>query len=179
MRWDALFEDLEAQLDAAERAAGAEEVGERTRAERARVLLADRVRAARGEPVTVVVRGGGLVRGRVADAGLTWLLLDDGAREHLVPSTAVVGVTGLPDHVAPPAGAVLRRLGMGHVLRALARDRAVVRVAAGGATVSGRVDAVGADHLDLALVHPDSLRPTGERRAVPVAALDVVSREQV
>lgn len=176
MRWDALFDDLEAQLDAADRASAADEVGERTRAERARVLLPDRLRAAVGRRVTVVVRGGHQVTGTVTDAGLAWVLLDDG-REHVVPTTALVSVAGLPDLAAPPAGAALRRLGLGHVLRALARDRSVVHLVAGGVALRGRVDAVGADHLDLALVQPDAYRPTGERRVVPVGALDLVSRE--
>jgi len=40
---------------------------------------------------------------------------------------------------------------------------------------AGRIDVVGADHLDLAVVYPDSGRPTGERETVPFAALDLVS----
>lgn len=178
MRWDALFDDIEAQLDAVDRASAAGEVDERTRAERARVLLPDRLRAAVGREVTVMVRSGHQVSGVVLDAGLTWVLLDDG-REHLVPVPAMVGVAGLPDLVAPPAGAVLRRLGLGHALRGVARDRAVVRVLAGGLVLRGRVDAVGADHLDLALVRPDSYRPTGERQVVPMGALDLVSHAPV
>lgn len=175
MRWDDLFADLEARLDAAHAAERADEVADRTRAERARVGLADRLRAHAG-PVEVLVRDGGTVRGEVRDAGPAWLLLADGPREHVVPTHAVAAVSGLTDQVAERAGAVLSCLGLGHVLRGIAQDRSVVRVRVAGADLVGRVDAVGADHLDLAEVAPDSLRPTGRRRAVATAALDVVTR---
>lgn len=175
MRWDDLFADLEARLDAAHAADRADEVADRTRAERARVVLADRLRAHAG-PVEILVRDGGSVRGEVRDAGPSWVLLADGPREHVVPCHAVAAVTGLTDQVAVDAGVVLSRLGIGHLLRGIAQDRSLVRVRVAGADLVGRVDAVGADHLDLSEVAPDSLRPTGRRRAVPTAALDVVTR---
>ena len=51
-------------------------------------------------------------------------------------------------------------------LRAVARDRAVVRVLTTAGETVGRIDAVGADHVDVALVRPDSGRPSGEVRTV-------------
>jgi len=77
---------------------------------------------------------------------------------------------------APDAGPVMSRLTLGHALRAVARDRAVVRVRTDGGDVVGRVDGVGRDHVDVTRVHPDSLRPTGERCAVPWSALLLLSR---
>ncbi|NUU16471.1 hypothetical protein HP550_04320, partial [Cellulomonas humilata] len=65
------------------------------------------------------------------------------------PAAAVAGVGGLVGHAAPAPGAVEARLGLAHALRALARDRAVVRIDVGGTDLVGRVDRVGADHLDL------------------------------
>ncbi|KGM15178.1 hypothetical protein N867_11085, partial [Actinotalea fermentans ATCC 43279 = JCM 9966 = DSM 3133] len=68
------------------------------------------------------------------------------------------------------------RLRLGHALRAVARDRSVVRVLTTAGTVVGRVDAVGTEHLDVALVRPDDDRPTGARCAVAWSALLVLSR---
>ncbi|MDO8108598.1 hypothetical protein Q6348_15475 [Isoptericola sp. b441] len=175
MRWDALFADLEARLDAAAVADRVDEIAERTRVERATVGVVDRLRAQSGQ-VDVLLRDGSSVSGAVSDAGPTWFLLADGPREHLVPTAAAVAVGGLTDRVEPSAGAVLSRLGLGHVLRGLAQDRTVVRVRAAGLVLVGRVDAVGSDHVDLAAVAADTLRPTGHRRAVATALIDVLTR---
>lgn len=175
MRWDALFADMELQLDAAEARERAAQVADLTRAERASVRLADRLRAGTGGPVRLALRNDVGVDGVVTDVGTTWVLVRDDRVEHLVPLPAVVSVAGLGSAAAPPPGAVLRGLGLGHVLRALSRDRQVVRVLGGARTMLGRIDAVGADHLDLVGVYPDSGRPTGDSILVGFDALDVVS----
>jgi hypothetical protein len=174
VRWEALFTDMELQLDAARARGLADEVAELTRAERAGVGLAARVRAQRG-PLELGLRSGGTARGDVLDAGETWVLLGDARREHLVPLAGVQWLDGLSAGAAPEAGPVLRRLGLGHALRAIARDRAVVVARAGGTLLQGRVDSVGADHVDLTLAAADSLRPTGRRRVVPFGALEALS----
>lgn len=175
MRWDDLFADLEARLAAQHAAELGATVAERTRAERAAVELAGRLLAHRGA-VEVVLRRGDSVSGEVADAAPAWVLLEDGPREHLVPIAAIAVIVGLGDVTVGDAGPVLNRLGLGHALRGVAQDRSMVRVLVAGLTVSGRVDAVGADHLDLSEVAPDTLRATGRRRAIAFAALDLVSR---
>lgn len=169
MRWDALFTDLELQLEAAEQAGLVEQVADLTRAERASVELVDRLHGGRGR-VGIVLRGGERLTGDLVDAAGQWLLLADPPREHLVPVGAVVAVTGLALGSVPP-GAVARRLGLGHALRAIARDRAVVQLLAGPLLLVGRVDAVGADHLEVAVVGPDR-RPSGERYTVAFAAVE-------
>lgn len=174
MRWGALFADMELQLDAFERQDRDQAVADLTRAERASVLLADRLRACDGREVRLVLRDGSAVGGAVADVGPAWLLIAEHGREHLVPFSAVATVAGL-GVAAPPETGVLRRLGLGHALRAVARDRAVVRVVTTAGATSGRIDAVGADHVDVALVHPDSGRPTGELRTVALSALVLVT----
>lgn len=174
MRWDALFADMELQLEAAAQAERADEVAEITRAERAGVGLADRLRAGTGADVTLGLRDGGEVRGRLTDVGDTWLLLADGAREHLVPVAALVTVAGLDGAVAPEPGHVARRLGLGHALRAIARDRSLVQVRTAAGAHQGRIDAVAADHLELALTFGDSGRPSGRRLTVAFAGIDQV-----
>lgn len=169
MRWDALFADLEAQLDAGRGAELDAEVAERTRAELGSVLLADRLRAHVGQPVQLVLRDGSRAEGRCADAAAEWVVLHDGTAQVLVPWTAVSSVSGLSRASAPPPGQVLGRLGLRHALRALARDRSAVRLRLDGSELTGTIDRVGADHVDVAE------HPTGEaRRPAEVRGVRVV-----
>lgn len=174
MRWHALFADLELQLAAAESQELRTQVSELTRAERTGLLIEDRLRAATGSPVTLWI-GERQQRGVVSSVGSGWVLLQDGAREHLVLTAALVGVDGarLRGVSSPPS--VVRALGVGHALRAVSRDRSQVRLSTAAGTWAGRVDAVAGDHLELGVVFEDSGRPTGETRLVPFAAVRVVS----
>lgn len=154
VRWERLFDDLEARFEEAQRAELAAEVADRTRREVARVRLADRLRGALGHPVSCQALGAGRVEGTLRAVGPEWLLLDEGAgREALLPLPAVLAVSGLGLRSAPPGleGAVARRLGLGHCLRVVARDRSAVALRlVDGSTVTGTVDRVGADFLELA-----------------------------
>ena len=151
MRWERLFSDLEDQLAAGRLADVRAEVAELARAERASVGLSARVRASVGNRLRVRLEGGEHVDGTLLDAAPEWLLLETPpARRALVPLAAMVAIDGLATDAAPAAGVVESRLGLGQVLRALARDRVGVRVCAGGVELVGRIDRVGADHLDVA-----------------------------
>lgn len=169
MRWEALFADLEAQLEAARAAEAAADVAELTRAERATVELASRLRAAHGRVLTLR-SGPARVAGTVLDVAEQWVLLGEGPARWLVPLAGVAAVHGLPAHAAPAAGAVERRLSLGHALRAIARDRATVRVVLDDEELAGRVDRVGADHLDLTVPAPHP----GAVWAVPFRAVRAV-----
>jgi sRNA-binding regulator protein Hfq len=143
-----LFSDLEGQLESArsrEFEAGVREMAE---AERATVDLAARLLASRGDRVSLALRNGERVSGVVVDASGAWVLLDDDPRQHLVPHAAIAVARGV-SHRAAELGEVERRLGLGHALRALAREGAEVVVASTGASVWGRIRHVGADHLDV------------------------------
>jgi len=174
MRWDDLFADLAGQLEGGLGAEQAGLVAELTRAERAGIALADRFRAHRG-PVRLALTNGELLAADVVDAGQDWVLLSEPPREHLVPLAAVVSASGLSDRVAPDEGPALGRLGMRTALRALARDRQVVRVATAASELIGLVAAVGADHLDLAPVAADTQRPTTGRMTLPLRTVVRIS----
>jgi hypothetical protein len=180
MRWQGLFDDLEAQFEAAQAAELAGEVAERTRREAALLGLPDRLRTAEGAALTLTVTGAGVLRGRLRDAGADWLLLEEpGAREVLVPLSAVLGITGTgPRSAAPQDSPVAKKLDLRWALRGLARSR--VGVAVGlidGSVVTGTLDRVGADHLDLAehgLGEARRAAAVRQVRLVPLTALALV-----
>jgi hypothetical protein len=165
MRWERLFHDLEARLEAEERAGTESEVADLVRTERSRIAVRDRLRAHLGQPLTWFLITGEAFGARLVDVGADWVLVAPGtgaSGESLIPIGVVQHVTGLSRFVAPEAGPVARRLGMGAVLRGLSRDRAVVTVRLrDGGQLTGTIDRVGVDHLDLA-VHPQD-EPRRER----------------
>jgi hypothetical protein len=181
MRWDDLFGDLEAQLDAAEAASVDAEVADRTRRERALLTLAERLGGSVGQRVGVHVVGAGPVEGRLLEASEQWLLLlDDAGAQMLVTTSAVQSAAGLAptsDPPSAPAGSQRLRLGLGVVLRALARDRSpvVVRLTGGG-SVEGTVERVGADFVELTEHPAGEVRPrrADAVRTVPFTALALV-----
>jgi hypothetical protein len=178
VRWRALFDDLEGQLAAAAAAELDAEVAERTRTETGRVRAADRLAAALGSPVALTVDGAGAVRGVLADTGPDWLLLDEGAgREVLVALPAVLSVGGLARGTAVQAeGPVARALDLRRAVRGLARDRAgVVVVLRDGSLVSGTVDRVGADFIEVAEHPPGEARRAAAVRGVRLVALGAVA----
>ncbi|RJK95416.1 hypothetical protein [Vallicoccus soli] len=202
MRWERLFDDLEAQLDAADRAELAAEVADRSRREAALLRTGDRLAAAVGTALGLHVLGGGAVQGVLEEVGRDWLLLAEPAGGRaVVPLAALAGVTGLGRRSAPPAptgaagaggaggaegtgtgalsGPGLRgRLGLGHVLRGVARDRApVVLELVDGTRLTGTLDLVGADFVELAEHPPGEPRRRGGVRGVrlvPLPALAVL-----
>lgn len=189
MRWERLFADLDAQWAAEQRLERDAEVADRTRRERATLELEHRLAAARGTEVSLRLVSGPPVDGELEDLGLGWVLVRRvsgrvpvpdrlglpafPARSVLVPTAAVVALSGLPVRAADVARA--RRFGLGYVLRGLSRDRAVVTVRdTSGAEVTGTIDLVGADALDLVEHHADEPRREDNilgRRTVPFGAL--------
>src|SRR5207244_7583054 len=73
MRWQGLFEDLEAQAAALEVAERGAEIEERTRAETAQLALVDRLRPAVGLDLKLRCRGGLVLAGRPRHVGVEWL----------------------------------------------------------------------------------------------------------
>lgn len=194
VRWEALFDDLEAQLDAewaAERRRDAEE-DERLRV--ARLTVRDRLAAlcADAAEVTVHTLAGprtGTVTLVAGDAVVITGANDEVAS--VIPLDAVAAVT-LPagpaavrrSLLAVPDDTLTARIGFGYLMRQVARRRAVVRVhTLGGGIITGTIDRAGADHLDIADHDPDDARRDENVRAVRlvpighVVSVDVASVE--
>ena len=177
MRWEALFADLEAEAEALDRDELHAEVADRTRREAALLRLQDRLATTPGTRVGVRVVGVGQLRAAMLSAGPDWMLLEEGGRELLVPTDAVLTVTGVGRHSAVPGseGPVGRKLNFAYMLRALARDRAGLSLVLRDATtLSGTLDRVGADYLEVAE------HPAGEsRRAGTVRAVSLIRQDAI
>lgn len=189
-RWDVLFDDLEAQLSAADQREDVIDRAEHTRAIRGEVLLAERLVTAAGRLVRVRIHGHGDIEGAVTSIGKGWLTLrgvdrDDpiggsvtggprrwaATRSWLVPLSSVLSVRGLDQRSDPGLGLSRRRLDIRSALRAISRDRVAVRVCLlDGSRLTGTIDRVGRDHLDLG-EHPEDLarRATAVRQTVVIA----------
>ena len=108
-------------------------------------------------------------RTKLLEVGPDWMLVvEPGARHALVPLGAVQALAGVAGHISPTGAEVERRLRLGSALRALGRDRAEVQVHTSGRTLVGRIDRVGADHVDVGAGRG------GPVWTVPLAALRVV-----
>lgn len=183
VRWERLFEDLEGQYDEAERLEMSAEVADRTRRELARLRLTDRARLATGSVIGVGLGAAGVVNGQLLTSGPDWLLLRaDAGAECLIPLGSVDWVSGLSAMAADPdsVSVVESRLGLGYALRRVAQERAAVTVVfRDGTHLTGTIDRVAADHVDLA-VHPaDEVRRAAAVtavRSVLVAAIAMLRR---
>jgi hypothetical protein len=179
MRWQQLFADLQAQFEEEEAAAERGDAASRARAEIGAVRLAERLRGGLGLPVVLGCRGAGSVAGVLTDAGVDWLLLTgDGGREDLVALCAVRTVSGLGRRTAvpEPAGAVWTRLDLRRAMRGLARDRSVVRlVLDDGGVLTGTLDRVGADYVELAEHPADQPRRSEAVQGIRAIALEAIA----
>jgi hypothetical protein len=160
MRWERLFADLAGQLDAARTLELDSAVADLTRAEAATIALEDRLRAVVGRSLQLLLVGGIDLQGELREVAPEWLLVAVSGREVVVAASAVDSVRGLGARAAPgaagsEAGVHVRALGLGHVLRGIARDRTVVRVRTAHREHVGRINRVGKDHLDLVAVPLD------------------------
>lgn len=176
MRWDDLFDDLDARAEHAHRLERDEEVADRIRRDEATVTLASRVRAANGA-VTFVLRDGTTLNGRVEGVGPDWFLVREAAasRQVLLPASAVLALRGVPGRSAAPWGAVAARRTLLLAVRALAGAGVHVVVRTGGVDVRGTVGRVGADHVDVVDLDDVAEGQRGDSGArtttVPFAAL--------
>ena len=184
VRWDDLFDDLEAQLDELEDAELAGEVADRTRIEVSKFRLVDRLRPAFGHRIAITLAGRFSVEGLVANVGNSWVLLrEDRGTEVLVPLVAITSVAGLGGVTAAPGseGKIAARLTLGHALRGVARDRSTVSIGLRDERrLTGTIDRVGSDFFEMA-EHPlDTVRRAGNVagvRTVPFDGLALVRRE--
>ena len=145
----AFIDELEARFDEARSCDLQELIDELTDAERASVTLSARLAGVEGV-VTLALRGGGVIVGEVLDSTSTWVLLRASSGDSLVMISAVVGAWPLGRSVARESS-IRGGIGVGHVLRELGARGVGVVVESDGGDHRGIIDAVYADHVDVAL----------------------------
>ncbi|MGJ9402328.1 hypothetical protein [Arthrobacter sp. KK5.5] len=180
MRWDALFADLEAQMNGEAARDRVVEIQEMVRIERSQLPLARRLGGHLGGEVTLLLLGGLLLRGRLQRVGAGWLGLVSGGAEYVVPVAALRSVEGVGVRVAPEENGGRRLPSLGAALRALVRDRARVTLHArdGAVLGTGTLDHAGADHLQLA-AHPlGEFRRGSSVRSLLLVPFDAVAAVQ-
>lgn len=152
MRWERLLADLSAEMDAATDAELESEVADRTRSERARLRLVDRLRGSIDVDIDIRVNGVGGLSGMLRAVGPDWCVLQAATGDHVVRLGAVLEVRGLAGYSAVPGseGVVAARFTLATVVRRLARDRAVVTLLqVDGRVVTGTVELAGADLVEM------------------------------
>jgi hypothetical protein len=200
MRWDLLFDDLEARLDQEQRDEERALALEEERLRLGRLTLRDRLsglaRENGDDPTRLVrleLRGGDLIDVRPLSFGRDWMnavVRGRGAedlgtargaseRQCIVPLAAIAAVlptrAQLEASVAPVAGSATRladRIGLSFVLRDLSRRRTPVHLTTDDGRLHGTLDRVARDHLDMALHESGSARRESEVRGYRIIPLE-------
>ena len=164
MRWERLFDELEAQygdLELQQRDALVDELRDGEWAETSwRSLL--------GGMVAVDVLGVGRIAGECVLINEHVLQLRSERTEHIVSSNAVVSVIS-SERRADPSSVVSAALGWGHIFRALRDEGEPVRLhAIDGSTFDGAIEVVGADFVRMR-------EESGRCQTVTLSAVAVVS----
>lgn len=189
MRWDHLFDDLAGQLEHELTAEEADLQKEEERLRlgrlgvRERVVALKRTRDSRLRELGVVLRNGVRIRLAPMTVGRDWMAGDIDGRDDaqaVVPFDAIESITLRDDQVAPSLAAdepkpdLSSRLGLPFLLRDLCRRRVAVQIDTLSASVTGTIDRVGRDHLDLAEHDLDT-----PRRREAVTGIRLVRLDQV
>lgn len=190
MRWDSLFDDLESQLERERTAEELDLEAEEERLRLGRLAIRDRLvalAAAPGErPLRLTLAGGTRLVLQPHTIGRDWLsaALPDG-RQCVVPLASIASIslsqvevaTSLQDGSGMPHDTVSGRLGLPFVLRDLCRRRRQVEVTTADGILTGTIDRVGRDHVDLAVHEAGTPRRESAVRDVlmlPIARIVLV-----
>ncbi len=152
MRWDDLFADLDHQFSQLADAAEDAERADGERVEVGRVGVIERLTGAVGGRLRLRLSGDKMVVGTLLQVGPDWLLLQESPGGELLVALAALGsVEGLSVRTGPALSGIGARLDLRKALRAVARDRSPVTISTtAGVELSGTIDRVGADFIEVA-----------------------------
>ncbi len=184
MRWERLFDDLDARFDELADAEMRAELADRERVAAGGISTVERLGGAVGRPLRVRTTVGLAVTGTLVNLGPDWLLVGEGTgREALLALRAVTTVEGLGVATGPAVEGVALRLNLRYALRGIARDRSPVAVVVGGGVgeptslhteITGTMDRIGADFVEVALHAPWEARRAASVRSVVLVPLSAV-----
>jgi hypothetical protein len=184
MRWEQLFSDLDGRFVELADAEMMAELADRERVASGAISVVERIGGAIGRPLRVRTTAGIAVTGALLEIGPDWLLIQEGpGREVLLALTAVTIVEGLAAATGPAVGGVKLRLNLRFALRGIARDRSPVALVVRGGVgepmglyteITGTVDRVGGDFVEVALHAPWEPRRAASVRSVVLVPLTAV-----
>lgn len=187
MRWEQLFADLDSQFGELADAEMMAELPDRQRSAAGSLTVVQRCIGAIGADVRVRVRSGALHSGELRSVGPDWILLGmAGPGEVLLSLGAVTAIEGLTAMTGAPLSVVGRRFDLRLALRGIARDRSPVAIGVvggadgypgSGTELSGTIDRVGADFVEIAqhaMWEPRRASSVRSMLLVPIGAVDSV-----
>ena len=179
MRWDDLFADLEARFDEIADEQMLAELADRQRAAIGQVRMVERLIGALGSEMRVRTAAGQVVGGTMSRVGSDWVLLGQHpGREVLIATRWITSVEGVVRTTGLPLSEVERRFDLRLALRGVSRDRSPVTLTVpggsagqgdGGTELTGTLDRVGHDFVELA-----QHAPWEPRRAVDVRSVALI-----
>ena len=184
MRWDRLFADLDVRFEELADAELLAEMAERTRAAAGAIRLTARLAGAVDRPLRVSTTAGATLGGVLERVGPDWVLLGEApGREVVISLAQVTTIEGLTAGTGSAPTGIGLRLDLRHVLRGVVRDRAPVAVLVPGSSagsptagteITGTLDRVGADFVELAVHAPWEPRRAADVRTVLALPLATV-----
>lgn len=172
MRWELLFGDLETQWHEAQQLDLEHHVNELARVEASQLTLAEALRGAQGQQISVLMCNGTAFHGVVQKIEPQWMLLGEANRSVLLPLAKLLRVQGLGTGRTPAGSKV--QYSLAAALRVLARNRSAVVLdldTAQPASIRGVLDQVGADYVQLMQLADGVSRDRGNRQGSVVVPL--------
>lgn len=165
MRWDSLFNDLEAQLEEQEHAQLREEIAENTRIERATAELLPTLFGCHGLEMTLRLAGGTEVRAQLGPCANDYICMENARSQWVIRRPAIQSIA-LPARSRPAPGhsTESRTAPFATVVRGLLRDRARCSIYGlhGAELATGTLMQVAKDFVRIA-VHPSDEYARPER----------------
>ncbi len=176
MRWNDLFSDLEAQLQFGQWEAVEQEAAELTRGFWAELTLMDRMRAALGQQVRLVLTDGHTQVLNLQAVGPAWIGGADDTSSLIITRNALVGVDAELNRAIVPSKPLQAGPSILAIYRALARRREPLQIVSihGTTLAEGTIDRVGKDHIDVALHARDDFRRSSALQGSRIIPVDVI-----
>jgi hypothetical protein len=184
MRWERLFSDLDARFDDLADAEMLAELADRERVAAGAISTVERLGGAVGRQLRVRTTVGLTVTGALGQIGPDWLLLQEGpGRDAVLAASAVAVIEGLSAATGPTIKGIALRLNLRYALRGIARDRSPVSLVVRGGLgepaglyteITGTIDRIGADFIEVALHAPWEARRAASVRSVVLVPLSAV-----